>query len=490
MQEPISLIGAVRLDRNHSTPLHRQLYEALRQHILSGQLKAATKLPPTRSLAHDLGVSRNTIINAFDQLIAEGYLEGRAGSGTFVSAQLPESWLQINQQPINKSTSQPDIFLSQRGQRLAATQAYFGKVANAFPPGLPAIDAFPFALWEKLLRRYWQEPNPDWLGYNDPLGHLPLRQAIATHIQTARGVVCDPEQVVITSGTQEGMSMAARLLLDPGDEAWMENPGYKSAAAALVAAGAQVVPIELDDQGLLVSDGVAKAPDAKMVYVSPSHQYPLGSTMSLARRMELLEWAGKSGTWILEDDYNNEYRFGIRPIPALHALDQYNRVLYIGTFSKVMFPALRIGYIVVPKPLIAAFQNLKAFSSRAAPQITQMALADFITEGHFARHLRRMRTLYAYRRDVFMEEAQALAPQITFRPALAGMHVVGWLQKGVDDVEISAELSTLNIDAPPLSDYSLTPLEQGGLVFGFGAVGEADIRSNLRKIARWLKARR
>jgi GntR family transcriptional regulator/MocR family aminotransferase len=397
-------LAGITLDPSAATPLYRQLYEGLRAAILSGRLKAGARLPATRALASDFGVSRNTVMNAYAQLLAEGYVEGEVGSGTYVSRTLPDELLHARSHAIQvHQLTQEGRRLSQRGARLASMQVptpRFPSGVKAFRPGIPALDAFPYELWARLMARRWRRPQRALLGYGDPAGYRPLREAIAAYLGEARAVRCRAEQVIVVAGSQQALDLTARMLLDEGEGAWIEDPGYLGARGALVGAGARLAPIPVDGEGLDVAAGEVSSPAARLVYVTPSHQYPFGVTMSLPRRLALLKWASQAGAWVIEDDYDSEYRYAGRPLAALQGLDSEGRVIYLGTFSKVLFPALRLGYMVVPPDLVDAFMAARALSDRHCPVLDQAALADFIGDGHFARHIRRMRALYAERQAI------------------------------------------------------------------------------------------
>lgn len=497
----------VALDLASATPLSQQVYGWVRAAILAGQLGAGSHLPSTRTLASQLGVSRNTVYLAYAQLLAEGYVVGRVGQGTRVAPVLPERLVRVPIEPPPRSPTHPHPVhdaaagygarLSERGRLLARTP-YMPELpgtssvsgAPAFRSGQPDVAAFPYGIWAKLLARHARDSLRDHAGYQEPAGYRPLREAIAAHVAVARGVRCTAECVIVVSGSQGGIDLAARLLLDPGDAVWVEDPGYPGAKGALLGAGARLVPVSVDGDGLVVAEGRARAPDARLVCVTPSHQFPLGATLSLARRLSLLEWARAAHAWILEDDYDSEYRFAGRPIEALQGLDGAGRVIYVGTFSKVLFPALRLGYLIVPSLLARDFAAARRFVDGNAPMLEQMALADFLREGHFARHVRRMRTLYAARRAALTAAVrEELGDLLELAPQEAGMHVVGWLPPGIDDRAVAERASAAGIDVLPISAFALEPSSprRGGLLLGYGALDEAAIREGVRRLAAALR---
>jgi GntR family transcriptional regulator/MocR family aminotransferase len=485
-------LAPVSLDAESSVPLHRQIYDGLRHAILDGQLKAGMRLPSTREMAAELGVSRNTVMNAFEQLLAEGYLQGRTGSGTFVSQALPEELLNTRTdarraKSATQRVARKQLALSRRGELLARTAVNVSRppgLSRAFRPGSPALDVFPFEIWSRLTAHHWRRPRRELLNYGEAAGFMPLRRAIAAHLGAARAVRCEPEQVIVVSGAQQALDLSARALLDPGDAAWIEEPGYVGARGALTAAGAELVPVPLDAEGLDVRAGARLRPDARLVYVSPSHQYPQGVTMSLGRRLSLLEWAGSSGAWILEDDYDSEYRYAGRPLAALQGLDREGRVIYIGTFSKVLFPALRIGYMVVPEHLVDAFSHARALVDRHSPTIEQAVLTDFLEKGHFARHIRRMRALYASRQAELVAALRDEASEwLEVSEAAAGMHLLCMLPEGIEDRLVSQVASAGGVEAQPLSGFHLTRPARGGLVLGYAAYDQQEIRQGAKKLA-------
>lgn len=492
------LLNTIIIDRSVSVPLYRQVYRGLQETILSGRLLPGTRLPPTRTLADALGVSRNTVVSAFEQLGAEGYLEARVGAGTFVTRALPDELMRVRGLSARKrevtrpSPSRSTDALSDRGRtiaQLALSRLRDSERMRAFRPGIPALDAFPIDVWSRLVNRRWRSTPPDALTYGTAGGYAPLREEIARYLRTARGVRCTATQVIIVSGTQQAVVLAARALLDPGDHVWFEDPGYPRARGAFVAAGATPVPVPIDDEGLCLSTGRARTMTARMAYVTPSHQYPLGTTMSLQRRIELLGWADRSNAWVLEDDYDSEYRYVGRPLAALQGLDTAGRVVYVGTFSKVLFPALRLGYLVVPKALVDAFEAARALADRCSPLVDQMVVADFMREGHFERHVRQMRTLYASRQAMLVEVAtQQLGDVLEITSDEAGLHLVGRLPESLDDRKVARALDMRGVVAPPLSFYATEPLARGGLVLGYGAVDEEAICTGIGHIAEVLDA--
>lgn len=488
MKGKLSSIGpaALALDISSSISLYRQIYDQMRTAILEGRLRAGAKLPSTRSLAQELAVARNTVIGAYEQLLAEGYLEGETGSGTFVARALPDKVLRAPAIQRPRRSLRGVAQLSQRGRMLSPNRlgVRHADPPRPFRPGVPALDQFPFDLWSRLVTKHWRRRPAELLSYGDPAGHRPLREAIAEYVAAARAVDCDAGQIIIVSGAQQALDLAARLLLDPGEEAWIEEPGYGGARAALLAAGLKPVAVSVDAAGLDVNAGERLSPGARLAYVTPSHQYPTGVIMTLARRLELLAWAERKRCWILEDDYDSEYRYASRPIASLQGLDKSGSVIYCGTFSKVLFPSLRLGYIIVPAQLVDAFSGAKAVIDRHSPTVEQAVLAEFIAEGHLARHIRRMRVLYLERQNALLESLhRELAGAVEVRSHQAGMHVLGWLAKGMRDSVISRRARELGVEAPALTTYRERPGGRAGLVLGYAAYSEVQIRQALRTLA-------
>jgi GntR family transcriptional regulator/MocR family aminotransferase len=509
MKETVELqIAGLSLDAASPIPLYRQLYEALRQMILAGRLRPGQRLPATRELSAQLNCSRNTILNAYDCLLAEGYVEGLTGSGTYVSQGLPQEMTHLplataeagapglspaEIAPVESGgprLARPNL-LSQQGRTLIQTPISPDPPPDTVQPfrhGLPALADFPHQLWARLMAGRWRELERAWLGYNDPAGYPPLREAIAAYLRTSRAVNCQADQVIIINGAQQGLHLAARLLLDPGDPVWLEDPGYLGARAALTAAGADLIPLPVDGEGLKVEAGLAAAPRARLAYVTPSHQYPLGVTMSLKRRFQLLNWAEQAGAWILEDDYDSEFRYQGHPLASLQGLDYGQRVIYLGTFSKVLFPALRLGYLVVPPDLARPFVAARSITDRGSAIIEQATLAEFMAEGHFARHIRRMRLRYQARQQAVLSAAARHLPGLLdLQPSPAGMHLVGWLPEDSDDCRVSQKLAQAGLVASPLSAYTFRHPVKPGLLLGYTAFAEQELKTAVRRMGQALR---
>jgi len=470
--------------RDSGTRAYRWLYASLRAEILEGRLRPGARIPGTRDLANQYGLSRGTIVFAFEQLKSEGYLEGSVGSGTYVSKILPDELLQVTHdvgaQPPPQRKRKRSI--SDYGKRVQPFPGYETRPTRAFRANLPALDLFPTTLWAQITARRLRRVSTYMLMGCDSMGYRPLREAIADYLSTSRGVKCTPGQIAIVSGVQEALDLAARLFLNPGERVCMENPGYEGAAIVFEAVGAKISAMRLDNEGMKLPDPSLQR--SRLVYVTPGHQFPLGITMSLTRRLELLEWARESGALIFEDDYDSEYRYSGRPVPALQGLDRTGRVLFAGTFSKVLFPSLRLGYLVIPPDLVTYFAATKSVTSRHAPLLEQAVLCDFITEGHFGRHLRRMREVYAERLSVLLEVArQRLAGLLEISNVEAGLQTVGWLRGGINAESAAKAAAARNVEVIPLSRYSRGRVGQEGLQMGFAALDAAEIRRGARELA-------
>jgi GntR family transcriptional regulator/MocR family aminotransferase len=485
-------ITLVHLDPALDTPLHEQIYSRLRHVIIAGMLAPGMRLPSTRMLASELKVSRNTVIGAFEQLFAEGYLEARVGAGTYVVEELPENALAIQSRaPSQKRSSSPRPLLSERGVTLASHAMPWPPASKPGPAFrvLPTFDRLAIDQWTKISNKVWHRESGRLIKYGDAAGYKKLREEIASYLVTARGVKCRSEQVIVVDGSQQALDMSVRMLLNPGDPVWIEDPGYVGARAAFLGGGADTIPVPVDSEGLDVAAGLARHPNPRLVYVTPSHQWPLGSVMSIDRRHELLKLASSVGAWIIEDDYDSEFRYSGRPLQALQGLDNDGRVIYIGTFSKVLFPSLRLGYIVVPEDLVDAFTAARLVMGFHSPVPSQIVLAEFMAQGHFVRHLRRMRKLYADRQQVLLKAAAAeLGDLLALEESEAGMQLIGWLPGGESDTEAAQRAADAGINTIPLSMLYMTPAPAPALILGYTGVrppliwrGARDLATALRK---------
>lgn len=477
------------LSHASDTPLFRQIYENIRQAILSRRLKIGSQMPPTRYLAKELGVSRSTLINAFEILISEGYLVGKLGSGTFVAEKLPDDLLVSRAKETENSFDKSNRNISQRGKKLSETKIAFSESfgkSKAFGLGLTEIEQFPIHLWKRIIAKILRKNSwklTDYFEHFGVQGYPPLREAIAKYIGASRGVICSPEQIIIVTGSQQGLDLASRVLLDKGDKVWIEDPNYKGARGALTAAEARIIPVPLDAEGLSVEAGKNLAKTARAAFVTPSHQFPLGTVMSLSRRLELLKWANQNSAWIIEDDYDSEFRYDGKPFSALQGLDTNNRVIYIGTFSKVLFSSLRLGYLVVPPDLVQAFVKTLLFTSFHAPILEQLVLADFINEGHFGRHVRKMRRLYAERQKVLVAEIEKnLGEFLEVKSEEAGMHLIAWLKKNLRDTEVAKRAQENAVQVAPLSFYCLNVKLPDGLILGYTGISKSEIRQGIKRL--------
>lgn len=452
------------LDRSQSEPIYRQLYHRFRESIADGRLRPGDRVPAVRALAAELNLARGTVEAAYQLLIGEGYLIARGAAGTVVTPHLPPVSTPTPRAPVASAQYQP---------------THSGELPLALQMGLPALDAFPRKLWTRLAGRQLRQAGLEGLVYPDPRGHAPLRAAIAAYLGISRGITCHPEQVFVCAGYRACLDLISHTLMRQGDTCWLEEPGYFMARNALLEAGAQLVPVPVDEDGLDVAQGIARAPDARFAVVTPTHQSPLGVSLSLPRRLALLDWANRRGSWVIEDDYDSEYRYQGKPLPALKSLDQQGRVLYTGTFSKVLFPGLRLAYLVVPAEQSEAFARQADRLHNHCPQVLQATVSAFLQEGHFARHLKKMRSLYGVRRRWLVEALGAqFGGRLLIDPQAGGMHLVLGLREG-DDVEIAQRARALGIAVEPLSRWYLEAEPKQGLVLGFTNIASAEQASKV-----------
>ncbi len=458
--------------------LSRWLYDEIRGAILDGRLPAGARLPATRDLASLYGISRRTAVAVFEQLALEGYLCGKVGSGTRVNETLPDDLLNVRRarrrrpEPVS-----PTPALEER------------RPARPFRAIEPALLEFPVELWARVASRRMRRLPASVLAGGEPAGFLPLRQALAEYLGASRGVRCEPAQIAIVSGVQQAVDLLARLLVRPGDSVWIEDPGYSGTVAAFRNAGARIVAVRVDNDGLDVAAGRRASPNARLAYITPAHQFPLGVTMGLDRRLQLLKWARESGARIIEDDYDSEFRFHGRPIPALQGLDRSGSVIYTGTLNKVLFPGLRLAYVVLPPDLVDSFLALRSAADRYPPAISQAVLCDFIVEGHFGRHLRRMREMYAERLGLLQDNARRYLAGIAELPSIqAGLNTPAYLVNGLSSAEAQARAADRGIETVALDRFALKRRDLHGLVLGFAAFNAREIKQGVLALAEALRS--
>jgi GntR family transcriptional regulator / MocR family aminotransferase len=472
-KRPNAFTPVISIDRKSREPLRLQIYRELRHAIASGILQGGQRVPSSRMLSIELNVSRIPVLAAYAQLLSEGYIETRKGSGTFITAALPETLMHCHR-PADGSV------------RRASGTRQIARRAALFPPEIrgpwyrglgafgvhqPAFEEFPFAVWSRLITHHSKGPSARAIHSIHPMGSMRFREELCNYLRTSRGVRAEPDQVMIVSGSQQALQISANVLLDPGAAVWMEEPGYRLARNVFVAAGCRLIPVPVDDEGLNVTAGIKRCANASVAYVTPSHQYPLGSTMSARRRMELLNWAEGQNAWIIEDDYDSEYRFETPPVASLQGLDTNERVIYIGTFSKVLFASLRIGYIVIPPDLVDRFISVRYAMDIFPPYLFQEVIADFIHQGHFARHIRRMRHLYAERRNALADlMTRTCGNSLEIHGAAAGMHLAAVFPVKRDDVAMAEEAAKQGLWLWPLSRSYITKNVRTGFILGYGNV--------------------
>ncbi len=471
-EELFQQLGDQLTTSTQTLPRYKQLYEALRQQILDGLLVAGTRLPSSRLLAKHLGLARNTTLAALEQLCAEGYAVARAASGIYILPTSPVQWETVL---VNVNTSTAKLGLSTRGERISHQSSIVSR-RGVFTLGMPDVKEFPIELWQRYIARYARNPKLDWLSYTQQGGDYDLRTTVADYLRQARGISCDKEQILITNGTQLSLQLVANLLANPGDKVWLEDPGYPGARSAFDAAGLNVIGQPIDDEGLAPFIHAWQQPP-RLIYTTPSHQFPTGVVMSAARRRSLLAAATRYQTWIIEDDYDSEFRYAGTPLAALHALAP-SQVIYLGTFSKTLFPALRIGYMVLPEKLVAAFRITQARHHREPSYIIQKALADFIRDGHVNAHIRKMRREYQMRRDVLLELFQhELGDVVRLSGFDMGLHMVLYLPSKINDLEVEAKAQQRGIVARALTNYysDKVQVRTPALLLGFGGSSKQEI---------------
>lgn len=470
-------------------PIYRQIYGRLRQAIMSGSMPGGCRLPSIRVLAAQLGVARNTVLSAYDQLLAEGCLEARAGSGHYVVDLSPERAPRAHGLPrkATPATRRPSSAVHNFG--FVHANFITAMPMRPFRPNMPSIEAEHMQSWTRCYGRVLREAGrtpgrAGFLGESDAAGESRLRHAIAEYVSLSRGVRCTADQIVVTAGSQHAVDLLLRVIAEPGDNVAIEDPSFLGSLAAFQAAGLRPIPVPVDNEGMDVSQVVARRDNVRLALICPSSQYPLGHVMAMQRRLALIEWAHRTGAWIIEDDYDSEYRYAGPPIPSLQGLDGGNRVIYIGTFSKVLFPALRIGFIVAPQELVEPLTAVRAVSGRHGSAIDQEALARFILDGHLGRHIRRMRRIYRERLEALRANCERyLKGFLELDSAVSGLQLIGWLPPGADDAEFSRQASEGGIELPNLSRYCVAMRRPPAVLLGFGAFSETEATAGIRALA-------
>jgi len=480
-----AILSSIRIDRSLDRKISVQLYMGLRDIILSGGLNGGERLPATRTLASEVGVSRTTALDAVSRLISEGLLESRIGAGTFVSHTMTGRTHVKPKAATSDAKRQPRLSPSTlQAQQLFAERRRLPHKSQAFVTALPALHSFPMAQWARLSARHLRSDRDAVMGYGNPYGLQRLRGAIATHLNASRGIQCDPEQVFVVGGAQQAFSLIGGMLLDRGEKVWFENPGAIGARNAFISQGAELVPVAVDDEGIVVEDGLAKAPDFRLAFVTPSHQQPLSKVLSLSRRLALLDAADSADAFIVEDDYDGDFYFGDQPLPTLKSIDTNGRVIYVGTFSKTLFPSLRLGFLVAPASMVDAMSTIFSAALSGVPTWPQAIVADFIDEGHFATHIRTMRQHYKRRHEILHAHARQLDQHMHIQRASAGFHTVGFFRDPArDEKAFIHSASAAGLTLSGISRYCLIPIDRKGVVIGYGAASESEIRQGMDVMA-------
>ncbi|WP_183156600.1 MocR-like pyridoxine biosynthesis transcription factor PdxR [Burkholderia pseudomallei] len=488
---------AARLERHSAEPMYRQLLRLMQQAILSGELTPGTKLPSSRTLATDLAIARNTVLHVYDQLTTEGYVLTTTGSGTYVADTRPDAAAMRAQTgaPAHPSDETRDAqqrahgALSARGAQLIRHAGVSRRQWGAFMPGVPDVSEFPTRTWSRLQARLWKEANPELLTYAPGGGYRPLRRALSDYLRVARSVKCSPDQIIITTGIHQSIDLSVRLLADVGDRAWVEEPCYWGVRSVLQAAGLALAPVPVDQEGLAPRAQDLKRPP-RLVLVTPSHQYPLGMVMSLARRRMLLEYARQHQCWIIEDDYDSEFRYGSRPLASLQGLDDAGRVIYVGSLGKMLFPSLRLGYMVVPEHLVETFRTGLSELYREGQLMQQAVLAEFIMDGYLTSHVRRMRALYGERRQLLIDAIHSrFGDALPVMGDEAGLHLVIGLPNGCDDRAITQTAFDAGVIVRPLTTYyNHADTAREGLLLGYACVPNERIAPAFDTLAQIIEA--
>lgn len=485
----------LKIDKSNSMPVYRQVEDQLRRAILSGLLRPSVKLPASRILAQDLGLSRPTIVQVYEYLTFEGFLESQHGSGTFVSDVLPNyipnNHAQQNRHVLKETENlKPLSKIGMNFQQLDSLDSHFDSCPmTAFMPGVPAIDQFPYSRWQRIRNKLAKDNTIAKFAYESSAGYFPLRCSIAEYLAVHRGDQCDPEQILIVPGTHFAIHLATMLLSNPGDKIWLEDPGPANVRTILNATDRVVVDIDVEHDGMDVDGAMCQHGDARIAFTMPSRQHPLGATLSLSKRLKLLEWAHSNKSWIIEDDYDSEFSYSSRPLSSMRSIDTTQSVIYVGTFSKSLLPSLRIAYLVLPRRLIGTFSNAIGAITRSVSPIEQATLANFINEGHFTAYIRQMNDLYNIRQAMFCQEARlVLSGLLDVDTPKGGINTIGWLPSGTDDSKVFHAAQAAGIYCYPLSMFRVRPSDQSGLLLGFACVEAAEMKQKLTLLATVLEA--
>ncbi len=489
-RSPALDLGTISLQRRSGRSLHLQVADAIRNGILTGRLRPGARLPSTRLLAAELNVSRNTTSAAFEQLHSEGFLVSVVGSGTRVTTAIPKDFIG-NVRGDDAAENAMDSGPHPLSQKAAPIANFLDTRSNSRPrpfmSGMPAIDQFPFGQWTALVSRHWRAATVSDLCSPNPSSGVELRRAIAAHVGSSRGCSGDESRILVLSGAQQGLDLTARILSDPGDICWIEEPGYLGARYALSMAGLRLMPAPVDQAGINIELAIATLPPPRLIYVTPSHQYPLGGTLPIERRVALLQYAKRVGAWIIEDDYDSEDAYVRDPVPCLLGLDPSDRVIYIGSFNKTMFPGLRLGFVLAPPEVLPAFKAARMYVDGHPPAVIQGVMAEFIESGAFVSHIRQMRNEYSKRRNILIDALREQLPELDLGVHDRGLHFVAYLPDDFNDRKCVALVEKEGLALTPLSRFYINPATRQGLVLGFACVVPHEIEGAVKSLARALK---
>ncbi len=479
-----------KISKNSATPLYMQVYEQFREMILNQRLRAGDRLPASRNFAKELGVSRVIVSQGYEQLMVEGYVVGKTGAGTFVADLLPDQLLNAATTTLPSKSKNPKTKERTASTHDASFDTGQKQEIRPFQGGTPALDSFPYKTWHQIGSKILKNLKNYHLGYDNTLGYWPLREAIAHYLRISRAVKCEAEQVIVVTGSQQGLNLITECLLKRGDKVWMEDPGYPGAQGVFLRAKATVCPIPIENDGLCISYAIEHFGDARLAYLTPSHQFPLGCTLSETKRLQLLAWAHQNGMWIIEDDYDSEFRYQGIPLPSLQGLDKHGVVIYSGTFSKVLFPGIRLAYLVLPTvEMVAQFRQTKYITDRQSPILEQLMVAQFMEDGYFLRHIRKMRLLYAERQNRLLKLLQQqLGDYLEVKASPSGMHLIGWLSEKISYPKLREEIKKQGLSVHFLDDFTLHHPLPPAIILGYTAFSKYKLKSATELLTKCVKA--